>query len=146
MMLKLFIKKSLFLILIQVFIISCASTNELPVLQDYGTRDDYPHLIEKNYDGDGVFMQMEFNRKSFEKMHRKFEEYANRLNCTAKGKINFSIVVTKNRMIDAPVFIKSLSKNCDEAALRALRYLKFDKPARVNGKPVNAVIAIPFRL
>ncbi|MBI5726731.1 MAG: energy transducer TonB [Ignavibacteriales bacterium] len=59
-----------------------------------------------------------------------------------QGKVVMKAVIAEDGSIEKSEVIKSLGSGCDEAALKALKETKFT-PAKKNGKPVRAEIAIP---
>jgi TonB family protein len=112
------------------------------------TRKDQSQL-----DGEPIFMAVEMSAEfpnginamnNFIKSNVRYPEGAKRIGLS--GRVYIQFTVNKNGSLSDFTFIKGISKELDEEALRVMKLMPDWKPAMQNGKPVNSrfVLLIPF--
>jgi TonB family protein len=112
------------------------------------TRKDQSQL-----DGEPIFMAVEMSAEfpnginamnNFIKSNVHYPEGAKRIGLS--GRVYIQFTVNKNGSLSDFTFIKGISKELDEEALRVMKLMPDWKPAMQNGKPVNSrfVLPIPF--
>jgi TonB family protein len=81
---------------------------------------------------------------NFIKSNVRYPEGAKRIGLS--GRVYIQFTVNKNGSLSDFTFIKGISKELDEEALRVIKLMPDWKPAQQNGKPVNSrfVLPIPF--
>lgn len=85
-------------------------------------------------------------RPLFMFLDSKFEKPERAKRAEITGTVKFSFVVKADGTLDNFKIVESLRKDVDEAVLQAARQMPLWKPAMRNGKPVNFLFTIPFRV